>query len=418
MSVDLQLTDNSLSLEQWQELCEAWSRQQEIQLFGEAQFQEGEKPRLYVSGPGSIRGFYVELNGGDVEIHIPAMASTHDWRRCYSLLQQAVREGGGSVRLEEGQLYGAEDLSPENADSDAEVNLMLPLNMMKSRATSGESEFDFPTPHFNLKVTAADLELDRDELLEALAGQFERYASAFRPSMKFNGERGEGAAWALIPSIFPKLDWLLISGDDPDELLELPWSELERVIGHQMESVGSDRYFLPGQEDLGAELIADLRRASTLRKKTRDERPEEERMLHSVLVSAPVAAVLAIAGADGKVDEKEFGAAVEFMTELVQKNGSVAVRQIYAESVSQLKPILDMLTGDALPKVLASVPQAMDRLLDSKDKALFVDSLVRLMQATAAASGGLLSFGENISRKERKRIAAIEAMLLGIDGAN
>lgn len=418
MSVDLRLNDNSLSLEQWQELCEAWSRQPEIQLFGEAEFQEGDRPRLYVSGPGSIRGFIVELDGGAVDIHIPAMASPHDWRRCYSLLQRAVREGGGSVRLEEGQNYGAEELSPENADRDSEGNIMLPLTMMKSRAAGGESEFELPTPHFNLTITAADVELNRDDLMQSLSNRFERYAGAFRPSMKFSGERGEGAAWALIPSIFPKLDWLLIPGNDPDDLLELPWSELERVIGHQMESVGSDRYYLPGQEELGTGLVADLRDASTLSTSNRDERSEEEKMLRSVLVSAPIAAVLAIAGADGKVDEKEFAAAVEFMTELVKKDGSVVVRQIYAESISQLKPILGMLTGDTLAKVLASVPPAMARLLDGKDKALFVDSLVRLMQATAAASGGLLSFGENISRKERKKIAAIEAMLLGIDEAD
>ena len=127
MSVDLQLNDNSLSLEQWQELCETWSRQQDVRLFGEARFQDGERPRLYVSGPGSIRGFLVELDGGDIAVHIPAMASTDDWRRCYSLLRWAVREGGGSVRLEEGQIYGAEELSPDNADRDAEGNIMLPF---------------------------------------------------------------------------------------------------------------------------------------------------------------------------------------------------------------------------------------------------------------------------------------------------
>ena len=76
------------------------------------------------------------------------------------------------------------------------------------------------------------------------------------------GERGEGAAWALIPSIFPKLDWLMIPGEGGDDMLVLPWSELERVLGNRLEAVDEDAFFVPGQEDMGTGVVARLRGAA------------------------------------------------------------------------------------------------------------------------------------------------------------
>lgn len=415
MSADLSIHDSELTMEQWQDLVSMWADCHKDQLFEKPEFSEGDQPTLFVSGTGSVRGFFLTL-GDQTEVHIPALASRSDWHRCYSLLRRAIREGGGTLSHDEGQTYSVEDLSEDSANRDAEKYISFDLRVIASRAAEGSADLRLPTPHFDLAIMPADLELESEQLLDTLAARFARFASAFRPTMKFGGENGEGAAWALIPSIFPRLDWLLIPADGTDDLLELPWSEMERIIGDHMESIGSKGFFLPGKDELGAEKVSALRASAMPRKEPGQQHSEEEKMLHSVLVSAPLAVLLAVAGSDGKVEEEELNAAVEFMTDLVKKDGSAVVRGLFAACVSQLQSILEMLRPETLPQVLATIPGAMDRMLDDEDKALYIDSLVRLMQATACASGGLFGLGSKISRKEKKMIEAIEALLLGIGG--
>lgn len=426
MSVDLTMTGNTLDTEQWISLYDRWGEQGDDELFHPVQLGEEEGlTHFFISGPGSTRGFYVILGGDDVQIRLPAMASLGDWRRCYGVLRHAVDSGGGSVLTEEGASYSAEDLSIERADADGQPSIAFSLAAFGQQLAKSDETAHLPTPFFKLAVSAQDLALGQDHLMARLAEDFARFAQAFRPSMKLGGgERGEGAAWGLIPSIFPKLDWLMIPSESGDDMLVLPWSELERVLGARFERVGEDAFFVPGEEDMGAEVVARLREAasspamssstaSSMAAEAAQDPADNEQAMRSILILAPLAVTLVVAGSDGKVEKKELETALAFMTNVASSDRPDAVRQIFAGCLAQRGTILEQLSGDTIPTVLGSLPVAMKALLEMEERSALVDALVALMKATAGATGGFLGFGSKVSAEEKKAIAAVESRLRG-----
>ena len=416
MSANLKLSGNNLDLDEWNTVIEEWSAGREGELFGEPQFEprDGRPPTVFVRGRGSIRGFFVSLEDAYVDVEIPGLASPADWKRSYSLLKAAIEAGGGHLVHDEGQSYGVEDLTQERAEADSVRYTELMLSAVRSRYEKGASSLSLPTPHFDLRITPSDVSGENGEIIGTLASRFERYETAFRPSMLFSQGDKQGVAWALIDSILPKVDWVTIPGEDPNAHCHVEWADVCELLGDKLENVGGNRFFFPGADHLGPELVSSLRgRGET--SQAGNEGKDLESRAGGVLLQAPFAVGIAVAQADGKADEAELQAACGFMTEYVSEGRNKVVKALLAGSIATAQQILKQRAGEDLVQVLVRTSETVNETLDERDRDDYIDFLVRLMQNTARASGGFFGFGDKISKKERKVIATVEALLLGLD---
>lgn len=230
MSVEFYLRDQTLSKEAWNGLLRDWSEKLQEDLYDEPSFDdEDDEPHVRITGSGSTRGFRVSLTSEGAHFRLDALASRDDWRRCYSFCAAALRKGGGMLEREDGQIYAQPRLAAANAVKDCDEDFAFTAKALKQRIQeSDDGKGQLPCGHFSLFVSAADLDGDVQTITTRLATRFERYATAYRPSMLFKDKQSRsGVAYGPVPSILPKVDFVVMPSEkDESDTQMVLWQDL------------------------------------------------------------------------------------------------------------------------------------------------------------------------------------------------
>lgn len=259
-----------------------------------------------------------------------------------------------------------------------------------------------------------------------LAERFERYGTAFRPIMRFTDQQGKaGVTYGPVPSILPKSDFVVMPDmQDESNTRRIEWIDLVQSLGASVEDVGDGRIYVPDPADFSDDIKRKLDRVA----KPMDQegvssqdsdggQGDQDNQLGAVLISAPFAALMMIAGSDGKIDDKELKAAFNAMVAYIKsEKNDKTVRAIFASCIQEsdgvMKQVLDNPIGPLA--LLVQVRSAMEHHLDRPTQARFIKAIMDVATAAASATGGLLGmFGSKISKDEQQALDLLRALLEG-----
>lgn len=121
-----------------------------------------------------------------------------------------------------------------------------------------------------------------------------------------------------------------------------------------------------------------------------------------------IAMFFGVAAADGNVDEKEIEAFAKEMIEAPLYKSALA-REVFQSIGSELKELLAKYKADPRNQLkhLTDVADALDRAVPAEDRDGFKKALITVALKVAQATGGVLGFGDKISKDEKTAIAAI-----------
>ncbi len=133
---------------------------------------------------------------------------------------------------------------------------------------------------------------------------------------------------------------------------------------------------------------------------------------HAALARGPVLVFLMVAGADGKVDEKEIGTFQGLVANSELAPGEI-FQSMLRNAMENFEQIFNEITGaEAAPPVLfVELLQALETC-PPEEALLARQGLYALGHAIASASGGgFLGMGSKISRSEKKALGLLERLL-------
>lgn len=235
MSVEFTLHDNRLQLRQWNELLAAWEQKRADELYEPAQFSDGKPPVALIWGRGSTRGFLLAYDPKGTVGRFNALASRTDWVRGFHVMRSAVRDGGGFWERETGEIYGLDQLVPEQAREEATKDFVFSAKALPENAS-------IPFRHFDLSVPRAQLRGKLDDVEAALAARLEKYATAYASGTMVLQGGGRVTTWALIPTIIQDADVVAVDWKDG---LHVPLPKLKAILGARAEPLGDEATFLP-----------------------------------------------------------------------------------------------------------------------------------------------------------------------------
>lgn len=272
MSVEFSLSDNNLTLEEWNATLEGWAEELGDAIYRAPRFAaEDELPSIVVLGKGSVRGVYVKLIVGQARFVLNAMASRADWRLAFELMMLVQIRGGGTILRDDGRELPLRELTPESADEQAFADLTPSLaafrKAFKERAsTTGVAKL--PVGGFRVPLRAEDIpenpEPSNDELAlleKTLSERVHRYTQAAH-AKTFVLENGlRLSSWGYRPTLITQAHYLVIrEADHP-----IPIERARAILGARVERIGPDLWYFPrlNKKDR-AKLVAQLRRATVL----------------------------------------------------------------------------------------------------------------------------------------------------------
>lgn len=257
MSVEFTFAGSSLTVDDCDEVLQAWSDERDEALFAEPCFVRGQAQLI---GPGSIRGVLLAHEDGQLQVRLSALASRADWRMAYEVMGRLLAQGKGVLKREDGLALGKDDLTPERADQDAVRDFCTSTTALQaSLGEDGSAE---------LPIAAFSLILQKDEVpacadaaqvgaLEAtLSPRVARYAEAYPASTMVLMNDVRLTTWARIPTLVGKAHLIAVEGLD----LPIPAERVRELLGARVEEVGRDLWYLPGLDEAAdADLVASLR---------------------------------------------------------------------------------------------------------------------------------------------------------------
>lgn len=253
MSVEFTLHDNRLKLQPWNELLAAWEQKRPDELYEPAEFSDGKPPVALVWGKGSTRGFLLAYDPKGTVARFNALASRTDWVRGFHIMRSAVRDGGGYWERETGEVYGLDQLVPEQARDEATKDFVFSAKALPEDASVPFRHFDLPLPRQQLRGKL-------DEVEAALAGRVEKYATAYASGTMLLKGGMRVTTWALIPTIVGAADFVAI---DWKYGLHVPLPKLKAVLGARAEPLGEEALYLPALDPRrDAALLSALEKAS------------------------------------------------------------------------------------------------------------------------------------------------------------
>jgi hypothetical protein len=188
--------------------------------------------------------------------------------------------------------------------------------------------------------------------------------------------------------------------------------------------VGEGRIYVPDPADLPQEVHQRLSRVAkptnsleNAANTSEDAASNKDNELGGVLISAPFAALLLVAGSDGSIEEKELKAAFNCMVDYVKsEKNDKTVRAIFAGCIEHSSDIMNQVIKNPLgPLVLlAQIREAMEHHLDRPTQARFTKAILDVATAAATATGGLLGmFGSKVSKDEQAALDLLKSLLEG-----
>lgn len=251
MSVEFTLHDNRLDLERWNDLLAAWEQKRADELYEPAGFSDG---TALVWGKGSTRGFLLAYEPKATVARFNALASRTDWVRGFHIMRSAVRDGGGYWERETGEIYGLDQLVPEQAREEATKDFVF-----SAKALTKEPAW-LPFAHFELPIEREQFRGKLDDVEAALAARVEKFATAYASgTMLLKGGRTV-TTWALIPTIVGVADVVAIDWKDG---LHVPLPKVKAILGARAEPLGEEATYLPELDaKRDAAVLAALEKAS------------------------------------------------------------------------------------------------------------------------------------------------------------
>jgi hypothetical protein len=119
-----------------------------------------------------------------------------------------------------------------------------------------------------------------------------------------------------------------------------------------------------------------------------------------------------VAGADGKVDEKEISVFATEMMEAPLYKSDLA-KEVFGTIFGQLAVLLEKYKADPrdLLKHLTDVADVLDRVVGGPEREGFKRALLAVAVKVAQASGGMFGFGDKISKNEKAAVTALGVAL-------
>lgn len=235
MSVEFTLHDSRLIREGWNRILYGWQQQFCPDAYEPAEFSDESPPAALVWGPGSIRGFLLALHPGRPTARFNALASRTDWIRGFHIMRTAVRHGGGWWERESGEIYGVDQLIPEQAQEEARADFLASVGMISGTVHIPYRDFEMPVYRSALVGKRSEVEAD-------LAARVARYATAYRADPILLDDDHRLATWALVPTIVRGANLVHI---DWKEGLCVPLERLVQALGPRAETLGEGTLFLP-----------------------------------------------------------------------------------------------------------------------------------------------------------------------------
>jgi hypothetical protein len=260
MSVEFTFAGSSLTVDDCDDVLQAWSEEREDALFGEPCFVRGQAQLL---APGSIRGVLLAHEDDQLQVRLSALASRADWRMAYEVMARFLAEGEGVLKREDGQVLAASDLTPERADQDAVRDFCASARALQDHLGEDGSA-ELPIAAFSLVVQPGDVPICADaaqvEAVEAaLSTRVARYAEAYPASVMVLTNDVRLTTWAKIPTLVGKAHLIAVEGLERP----IPAERVRELLGPRVEEAGRDLWYLPGlDETADADLLAALRASS------------------------------------------------------------------------------------------------------------------------------------------------------------
>jgi hypothetical protein len=274
-----------------------------------------------------------------------------------------------------------------------------------------------PVANFQLRLSLDDLNRPQ-ELLEAdLCEKTTRYVNAFEAGLIQLEDGRILSAYALIDSIISKRATHVVypAAGNLASNQEVPLEAMVRALGGDAVDL-EQSWFFPGIDHAAAEGRAKLNQLNEFLGVTppvASESDEQEGMDETqiqLLLTSPYLVLLAVAGADGKVDAGEVKAFSNFLNKAgaAQKDGFTKI--LLLRALEQPGPYIalarETLERFGLP-IFGHIVTLLEKASDDQGEALR-RALYQLGESVAKASGGFFS---KISAEEKQVLAILKQLL-------
>lgn len=373
----------------------------------------------WVLPEGGIRGVNFGPSDDGIEISLNTFASPADFKFADQLLKFGA-DRGGTVQDEE-----EKPVSPGNDLADYfQLHWDFGKSSIKGIMSREEEtkSVTLPITTFGVKVDEDDLELSESDLIGRIQGRVERYATSFHPgvmAVQIDGKEAHFIVYSDRPTLIPKdIDGVtVVDNCESCQPVIISLESFLDAMGALAEEAGNSWFVGKVGYLEEPSLRSRFDGIPPLAGEAFEGRGGGEDVNvgdMEILMKMPIYVFFFIAGADGKVDEKETRMFLG-MLKNVEHAPSEVFRSITAQLVDQFEAVFaDVVEHDFpnLPAAMATARNIIESAIeDPGEKQLYKYCLMTLGKEIASASGGFLGFGSKISKSERASLEALRDLL-------
>ena len=381
---------------------------------------------VWVLPVGGIRGVTVKNSPDGIELSMPVLTGARDWEMAAALTKLAF-DCGATVDVD------GEPVAPGPVDFShfLNQNWSMSVAMLRDLARQGQ-ELVVPILMGGLHLEISPEQLDSPDLHDGLVAQMKRFGEAHIAStMTVQTQSGQLLHLNVaggVPTLIERESQGLILHDAPDNPAAMseplfdgapvPTDEFLRVMGERVESAGPRIYVPLFKYSEAPEILSALAAAAAAGNfgapggGAGGGAVATVGVDHAALARGPVLVFLMVAGADGKVDEKEIGTFQGLVANSELAPGAVFGAML-RNALGNFEQIFTEITAaDAAPPVLfLELLQALEAC-PPEEGMLARQGLYALGHAIASASGGgFMGLGSKISRSEKKALQLLQKLL-------
>lgn len=256
MSVEFTLTGCRIEPDRWDELIEKHQDEiGELLCCDDRPLSETGEAQLFKEG--GVRGVILyRRDDGDLGVRLGAFSSRADWRAAYSLIGDAIDEGGGTFTRETGVKLSREARSLVNAEIDAVQDLRHTVALLAKQVAEHSDDPDGQPDTIAIPVASFSLQIDPNTLSQhpkdaellahekSLADRVSRYAEAFMAQAMVLDNGARVGTWSGVPTVLPKVHLVSCQGVAEEPLRLVPIEALGEILGDRAERLGQGGWFL------------------------------------------------------------------------------------------------------------------------------------------------------------------------------
>lgn len=378
----------------------------------------------------SVRPIQSTWEDGRLQLRIFAYSSPADYQFAMQLVEQIAQLTQGSITPEDSESVSIEQLKSRYGDEWIRQHCQSMLqSLVNSHRREPEGEMQIMGTLMELRLGArmfAELLQDPQRFSSEFYGRFRRLNYLAEEGAQFSQtvrlkdmEKGEEFTLALYKpgqatALLGKPDYVALSAGDENR--EIGFEPLVQFLGERGVWLSENVFLAPalaGPEWAELWQVAQPVAERTVQKVEEVELSGREEQL--LVASAPLLVFALVAGADGKVDSKEFKS---FQQQLIVGTFLSESRLFSAATQTLIKNFPDMLqaihSSNVQPlEMLAFANASLDQLAEPSEVLAFRRALLDMGRQIAESSGGFLGFGSKVSKQERAALESI-ARTLGL----